>query len=249
MDRALFLAMSGAKQDMQAMQLRANNLANASSTGFKADLEQARAMQAYGEGLPTRVFNMTERPGYSFAQGSTITTGRDLDVAIKGDGWFSVLDRAGQQGYSRVGNLEIDRTGLLKNGNGQVMLGENDTPIIIPLPIAKVEIGTDGTVSVLPKGAPAEAMEQVGRLKMVRPDNRELFKDKDGVFKPIQPGVVFDGDAGVTLMNGALEGSNVNAVAEMVGLIDLQRHFEMQVKLMKTAEEMDQASSSLLRMS
>lgn len=248
MDRALFLAMSGAKQDMQALQLRANNLANASTTGFRADLEQARSMQAYGAGLPTRVFNMTERPGYSFAQGATITTGRDLDVTIKGDGWFSILDNAGQQGYTRVGNLEIDRTGLLKNGNGHVLLGENDTPIFIPLPVAKVEVGSDGTVSALPQGAPAETMEQIGRLKLVRPDNQSLFKDKNGVFKPIDAGTVFDADAGVTLMSGALEGSNVNAVSEMVGLIDLQRHYEMQVKLMKTAEEMDKASNSLLRM-
>lgn len=151
MDRALFLAMSGAKQDMQAMQLRANNLANASTTGFRSDLEQARAMQAYGEGLPTRVFNMTERPGYSFAQGSTITTGRELDVAIKGDGWLAVLDGTGQEGYTRVGNLKVDQTGMLQNGHGHVILGERDAPIILPLPVSKIEIGTDGTVSVLPQ--------------------------------------------------------------------------------------------------
>jgi len=103
MDRALYLAMSGAKQDMQAMQLRANNLANVSTTGFRADLEQSRSMQAYGEGLPSRVFNMTERPGYSFEQGSTITTGRNLDVAVQGEGWMSVLDSQGQEGYTRAG--------------------------------------------------------------------------------------------------------------------------------------------------
>lgn len=248
MDRALFLAMSGAKQDMQAMQLRANNLANVSTTGFRADLEQATAMQAYGQGLPTRVFNMTERPGYSFAQGPTITTGRDLDVAIKGQGWFEVQDKTGAVGYSRVGNLVVDQTGLLQNGYGQLILGENGAPIFLPLPVSKIQIGTDGTVSVLPQGAPPNAMEEVGRIKLVRPNNGDLFKDKNGVFKPITPGEVFDADASVSLLTGALEGSNVNAITEMTGLIDLQRHFEMQVKLMKTAEEMDQSSNSLLRM-
>ena len=248
MDRALFLAMSGAKQDMQALQLRANNLANVSTTGFRADLEQARAMQAYGEGLPTRVFNMTERPGYSFAQGPTITTGRDLDVAIKGDGWFSVLDPAGQEGYSRVGNLNVDETGLLQNGHGELILSQRGAPIFIPLPVSKIEIGSDGTVSVLPQGAPPEAMEEVDRIKLVRPKNDELYKDKSGLFKSIDPGAVFDEDASVTLLTGALEGSNVNAISEMTGLIELQRHFEMQVKLMKTAEEMDKSSESLLRM-
>ncbi|WP_434356355.1 flagellar basal-body rod protein FlgF [Parasalinivibrio latis] len=248
MDRALYLAMSGAKQDMYALQVRANNLANANTTGFRADMEQARSMQAYGEGLPTRVFSMTERPGYSFRQGSTITTGRDLDVAIEGDGWIAVLDGTGQEGYTRAGHLKIDQTGILQNDYGQSILGDNDAPIIVPLPISKIEIGKDGTVSVLPQGAPAEAIEEIGRIKLVRPDNRQLFKDNNGVFKPIQPGTVFDADASVTLLSGALEGSNVNPIEEMTSLIDLQRHFEMQVKLMKTAEELDQASTSLMRL-
>ncbi len=159
MDRALFLAMSGAKQNMQEMQLRANNLANVSTTGFRADLAQARSMQAYGEGLPSRVFAMTERPGHSFSQGSVVTTGRDLDITVEGDGWISVMDKAGQEGLTRNGNLHIDETGLLSNGSGHVVLGETGAPITLPIPLAKVEIGRDGTISVLPQGAPAEAME------------------------------------------------------------------------------------------
>jgi flagellar basal-body rod protein FlgF len=248
MDRALYLAMSGAKQDMQAMQLRANNLANVSTTGFRADLEQSRSMQAYGEGLPSRVFNMTERPGYSFEQGSTITTGRNLDVAVQGEGWMSVLDSQGQEGYTRAGHLKVDQTGLLQNSNGNLIVGENGGPIFIPLPAARIEVGKEGGVSVLPQGAPPDAMEVVDRIKLVRPDNQDLFKDKNGIFKPKEPGTVFPADAGVTLQTGALEGSNVNAVGEMTGLIDLQRHFEMQVKLMKTTEKMDESSSSLLRL-
>lgn len=248
MDRALYLAMSGAKQDMQAMQLRANNLANVSTTGFRADLSQARAMQVYGEGLPTRVFSMTERPGYNFAQGPTITTGRELDVAIKGEGWIAVQDAAGDEGYSRVGNLTVDKTGLLQNGHGDIVLGDGGAPIFLPLPVSKIEIATNGTIFVLPQGAPPEAMEEVGRIKLVRPKNDELYKDKSGLFKPIDPAMTFDADANVTLLTGALEGSNVNAITEMTGLIELQRHFELQVKLMKTAEDMDKASDSLLRM-
>ncbi|RXJ72898.1 flagellar basal-body rod protein FlgF [Veronia nyctiphanis] len=248
MDRALFLAMSGAKQDMQAMQLRANNLANVSTTGFRADLEQARSMQAYGEGLPTRVFSMTERPGFNSAQGSTVTTGRDLDVAIRGDGWMAVLDNQGQESYTRSGHLKVDETGLLQNTSGHLVAGESGAPIFIPLPVSKIEIGKDGTVSVLPKGAPPEAIQVVDRIKLVRPDNQELVKGSDGLFRSTQPGEIYPADAGVTLEKGMLEGSNVNAVGEMTSLIELQRHFEMQVKLMKTAEEMDQASSSLLRL-
>lgn len=118
MDRALFLAMSGAKQNMQALQLRANNLANVSTTGFRADLAQARSMQAYGDGLPSRVFSMTERPGHNFAQGSVITTGRDLDITVEGSGWISVLDHTGKEGLTRNGNLKIDQNGMLTNASG-----------------------------------------------------------------------------------------------------------------------------------
>ncbi|MCG7498479.1 flagellar basal body rod protein FlgF [Vibrio sp. Of7-15] len=249
MDRALFLAMSGAKQNMNAMQLRANNLANVSTTGFRADLAQARSMQAYGEGLPSRVFNMTEKPGQNFAQGSVITTGRDLDITIEGNGWMSVMDNTGREGLTRAGNLRIDQSGLLMNGSGHLVMGENDAPITLPLPLSKIEIGRDGTISVLEQGAPAEAIEVVDRIKLVQPDNRSLFKDTNGLFRSKDPAAVFEADAGVKILSGAVEGSNVNAVGEMTNLIDLQRQFEMQVKMMSTAEEMDKASDSLLRMS
>jgi len=249
MDRALFLAMSGAKQNMQEMQLRANNLANVSTTGFRADLAQARSMQAYGEGLPSRVFSMTERPGHSFAQGSVVTTGRDLDITVEGDGWISVMDKTGQEGLTRNGNLHIDETGLLSNGSGHAVLGEAGAPITLPIPLAKVEIGRDGTISVLPQGAPANAIEVVDRIKLTSTNNRDLFKDTNGLFRSKDPNVVFEADADVKIMTGAVEGSNVNAVSEMTNLIDLQRQFEMQVKLMSNAEDMDKASDSLLRMS
>jgi flagellar basal-body rod protein FlgF len=249
MDRALFLAMSGAKQNMQAMQLRANNLANVSTTGFRSDLAQARSMQAYGEGLPTRVFSMTERPGQNFAQGSVVTTGRDLDVTIQGDGWISVLDSAGQEGLTRNGNLRIDQNGLLMTSKGNLVLGESGAPITLPIPLNKIEVGKDGTISVVPQGAPADAMEVVDRIKMVKPDNRSLYKDSIGLFRAKDPNATYDAAADVQLLTGALEGSNVNAVGEMTSLIELQRQFEMQVKMMSTAEEMDKASDSLLRTS
>ncbi len=249
MDRALFLAMSGAKQNMQAMQLRANNLANVSTTGFRADLAQARSMQAYGEGLPSRVFSMTERPGSNFQQGSVITTGRDLDLTVQGDGWISVLDKSGTEGLTRNGNLNIDENGMLLNGNGHLVLGETGAPITLPVPLAKVEIGNDGTISVRPQGAPADAMEVVDRIKLVRPDNRSLYKDVNGLFHSKDPNATYDADASVKVLTRALEGSNVNAVGEMTSLIDLQRQFEMQVKMMSTAEDMDKTSDSLLRMS
>ncbi|CAM2799348.1 MULTISPECIES: flagellar basal body rod protein FlgF [Vibrio] len=249
MDRALFLAMSGAKQNMQAMQLRANNLANVSTTGFRADLAQARSMQAYGDGMPSRVFSMTERPGHNFQQGSVITTGRDLDVTIQDQGWISVLDNTGKEGLTRNGNMNVDVNGMLTTGNGNLVLGETGAPITIPIPVSKIEVGTDGTISVVPQGAPADAIEIVDRIKLTSTNNQSLYKDVNGLFRAKDPNAAYEMDAGVKLLTGALEGSNVNAIGEMTNLIDLQRQFEMQVKMMSTAEEMDKSSNSLLRMS
>ncbi len=192
---------------------------------------------------------MTERPGQNFAQGSVITTGRDLDVTIQGQGWISVMDKTGQEGLTRNGNLNIDPNGLLTNSAGHLVLGETGAPITLPIPISKVEIGNDGTISVVPQGAPADAIEIVDRIKLTRTDNQSLFKDTNGLFRSKTPNAAYEADAGVKLLTGSVEGSNVNAVGEMTSLIDLQRQFEMQVKMMSTAEEMDKASDSLLRMS
>jgi flagellar basal-body rod protein FlgF len=192
---------------------------------------------------------MTERPGNNFQQGSVITTGRDLDVTIQGDGWIAVQDKTGAEGLTRNGNLQIDQTGLLLNGNGHLVLGETGAPITLPVPVAKVEIGNDGTISVRPQGAPADAMEIVDRIKLVRPNNQDLYKDVNGLFRAKDPNTAYDADANVKILTRALEGSNVNAVGEMTSLIELQRQFEMQVKMMSTAEDMDKSSDSLLRMS
>lgn len=172
-----------------------------------------------------------------------------MDITIEGDGWIAVMDKIGKEGLTRNGNLKVDQNGLLTNANGHLVLGEGGAPITIPLPISKIEIGRDGTISVLPQGAPAEEMEQIDRVKLVKTDNSTLFKDTNGLFRHKDPNQAYDADATVQIMTGAIEGSNVNAVGEMTALIDLQRQFEMQVKMMSTAEELDKASDSLLRMS
>ena len=247
MDKLLYIAMSGAKENLNATAIRGNNLANAKTDGFKADMEQARAMQAFGEGMPTRVFAMTESPAQDFSAGPLITTGRDLDVAIEGKGWFVVQAADGSEAMTRAGALKIDPTGMLTNGAGHPVQGDNG-PIFLPLPLAKVEVGTDGSISALPQGAPANAIETVGRLRLVNPDIKDLKKGNDGMFR-MTNGQASEDDAGVKVVSGALEGSNVNSVSEMVDLISLQRQFDMQVKMMKTAEELDSSSDTLLRIS
>ncbi|GAA4890567.1 flagellar basal body rod protein FlgF [Ferrimonas pelagia] len=245
MDNYLYLAASGAKQNMNQLAVHANNLANAKSDGFKADMHQARSMQAYGEGLPTRVFAMTERAASDFDAGALKTTGRTMDVAIKGQGWMVVQDGQGGEALSRNGSLRFDELGMLLNGEGRPVLADNG-PVFAPLPIEKVEISTDGIISVRPQGAPANAMEQIGQLRLTNPPLNSLTKMEDGLFRRLD-GEPYLGAVEVALQSGALEGSNVNPVTELVGMIEAQRQFDMAVKMMKTAEENDKAHSQLMR--
>jgi flagellar basal-body rod protein FlgF len=246
MDKLLYISMSGAKENLNATAIRANNLANAKTTGFKHDIEQARSMQAYGEGLPTRVFSLTERPAQDFSHGPLITTARNLDVAVQGDGWFVVESKDGSPALTRAGSLQIDSAGMLRNASGQLVLGDGG-PIALPIPLDKLKIGNDGVITVHPKGAPSSVSEEAGRLQLVNPDMKNLVKSEDGLFR-LKDGGEFENDGNVTIASGMLEGSNVNAVSEMVDLITLQRQFDMQVKMMKTAEEVDTSQDRLLRL-
>lgn len=245
MDKFMYIAMSGAKQGMNALAVRANNLANANTDGFKSDMTQARAMQAFGEGMPTRVFSMLEMPGTNFDNGPIRTTGRNLDIAIKGDGWIAVQAPDGGEAYTRAGHLNFDETGLLLNSRGTPIMGEAG-PIVLPLPIDNVQISPDGIISVRPLGATAEVIEEVARIKFVNPGNDQMMRGEDGLFRQFS-GQPAPAAPEVRVESGAIEGSNVNAVHEMVAMIDIQRQYEMQVKMLKNAEEADKASSGLLR--
>lgn len=245
MDHLLYIAMSGAKENMNALAVRANNLANANTNGFKADLEQARSMQAFGDGLPSRVFAMTEMPSQNFDAGEIKVTENELDVAIQGDGWFAVEDADGQEAYTRSGNLKISVEGFLQTSSGRNVLSDGG-PVQLPVPLAKIDIAADGSIQAVPQGAPATAMLEVGRIKLVKPENQDMVKGNDGLFRR-KDGQLADVDVTVNLLSGALEGSNVNAVGEMTYLISLQKQFELQVKMMKTAEEMDRQQNQLLR--
>lgn len=245
MDKFLYISMSGAKENMNALAIHSNNLANANKTAFKASFEQARSMQVYGEGLPTRVFAVTEEPGQNFESGIMQTTGRDLDISVQGDGWFVVKSRLGDEAMTRSGGLNINQQGFLIDNNGSQLLDIKNNPIYVPLPVEKFNIRQDGMVEIRPEGAPAEAMEEVAQLKLVNPNIKDLMRGQDGLFRRID-GTNAVLDPNVRIQNGTLEASNVNLSSELVSLINLQRHFEMQIKMMKNAEEIDKASESLL---
>ncbi len=248
MDKLLYIAMSGAKENMNSLAVRSNNLANANTLGFKADFEQARAMQAYGDGLPSRVFSMSERPGQSYQQGSLQTTGRDLDVAVQGDGWLTVQDANGKEAYTRNGSLQVSPLGVLQTSTGLNVLDSNGQPITLPMPLEKIQITEDGTINARLEGAEPAAVENLQQLKLVNPVNKDLTKGEDGLFRRIDGGTE-TASANVRLASGALENSNVNVVEELTNLIKLQRQFETQIKMMATAEKNDESQNQLMKLS
>jgi flagellar basal-body rod protein FlgF len=241
----LYVAMAGARETMLAQGVNANNLANVSTTAFRADLAAARSMPLFGDGQPSRVYAMTERPGIDFRPGVVSQTGRELDVAIRGEGWIAVQARDGTEAYTRAGDLRVSTAGLLVTGAGHPVLG-NQGPIALP-PAKKVEIAVDGTVSVLPIDQNPNAVAVLDRIKLVNPPLNELEKSADGLLRSTANEVLVP-DAGVRLVTGALEASNVSAVEAMVEMVALSRRFETQIKLMQTAEQTDEAAARLLRL-
>ena len=244
MDRMLYVAMSGAKETLHAQGAVNHNMANASTTGFLADLQQFRSMPVFGAGHPTRVYAMSERPETSRVPGTMSHTGRDLDVAIKGEGWIAVQAPDGREAYTRRGDLEIDANGRLVNGAGLPVMGNNG-PIALP-PFDKIEIGADGTVSIRPKGEASDSLAEVDRIKLVKTPDTALEKGLDGLMRPAD-GQPLPGDASQRLVSGALVASNVDLVGEMVSMIELSRRFELQIQMMKTAEQTAASSATLLK--
>jgi len=244
MDRMLYVAMSGASETMLAQTANSNNLANANTTGFLSDLQQFRSMPVFGNGFPTRVYALSERPDIDFARGSIQATGRDLDVAVMDDGWMSVQAKDGTEAMTRAGDLQIDANGLLLTGTGLPVLGNNG-PIAIP-PAEKIEIATDGTISIRPLGQGPNELAVVDRIKLSAPQKADLEKGMDGLIR-LKSGAPAIADVDARLATGSLESSNVNTVNALVDMIELARKFEMQVKMMKTAEETDAASTTILK--
>jgi flagellar basal-body rod protein FlgF len=244
MDKGVYLLMSGARESMFAQARVSNNLANASTTGFRADLHNFRSMPSIGEGLESRVFVQSERPGYDLSEGGLMTTGNDLDVAIKGEGWITVQRPDGSEAFTRAGDLRVNVNGQLENSRGFQIMGDNG-PIAVP-PVEKLQIGADGTITILPVGAPKTALAILDRIKLVNPAATDVRKGSDGLFEMIS-GDLEVADGSVSLVTGALEGSNVNAISELTDMIALSRQFELKVKFMKNFKDLGDKTDQLMR--
>jgi len=238
--KLLYTALSGAEQSQTAMNIRANNLANINTNGFKADLDRAVAYKIEGVGYETRYLSQGAQSTTNFAAGDLEHTGRKLDIAIQGEGFISVQMPSGAEAYTRAGSMTLDSEGrAFINGNAVVADGAQLT-----LPeYQSVEIGNDGTVTAIPLGGGAQV--QVGQIKLVKPDAGNMVKGQDGLLH-LKTGGVGNQSEDVALVSGFLEGSNVNAVTELVSSMMVNRQFEFQIKMMKTADTLGQQGNKLI---
>jgi flagellar basal-body rod protein FlgF len=243
MDKLIYTAMSGASAAANRQAVLSNNLANTSTNGFRAELATYRAVPVRGDGSTTRVLALEATAGHLDTPGPLQRTGRNLDVATTGNAWLTVQGLDGTEAHTRNGAFEVSSTGTLVTGNGLTVLSDGG-PITIP-DGAEIAIGFDGTITAKVGNQPPSA---VGRLKMVTPTADDpLKRSDDGLFRATS-GDPLPTDANAKLTAGALEGSNVNAIETMVGMIQTARQFEVQMRLLQTAESNDRSAGQLLSM-
>lgn len=246
MDKSLYVAMTGASATLRSQTALSQNIANISTSGFKALLTQTDAFKVEGSGMPTRTDVVPGAEDFDHRMGPLMTTGNELDVALQEGHWLAVQDDQGGEAYTRFGELEVSANGVLMTKSGRPLLGQ-DGPLTVP-PFDKLTIGNDGTVSIVPQGQSAQTLAQVGRLRVVSEEGAEFKRGLDGLMRRAD-GQAAPPSAGDVVMTGVIEGSNVNAAQSLVDMIALSRSFEMQVRSIKTADENARASASLLRLS
>lgn len=243
MDRSIYVAMTGATQMMRAQTEVAHNLANADTVGFKAQMSAFQPLPVQGQGLGSRINGVAQGTGWDLRSGAQTDTGRPLDVAVQGDGWLAVQTADGGEGYTRAGQLQLDPDGVLTDVRGNPVMGDGG-PITVP-DATQISIGTDGTVSVVPKGQGPDTSSVIGKLKLVNPAPDQLQLGDDGLMH--LAGGVAQADPAVTVKSGALEASNVNPSQTLVQMIQLSRQYELQVRAIRTADDNAQSATRLLQ--
>jgi len=239
-ERYIYTAVSGAQHTLMAQQIRANNLANVNTTGFRADFERVGSYAVNGDGYNTRILAEEQGAGTHFSAGALTETGRTLDVAIRGEGLLAVATANGREAYTRAGNMVVESDGRL-TVNGRNVVGEGGE-IVLP-EYRDLDIGQDGTITIVPPGGGAQM--EVGRIKLVKPGTTDMTKGADGLIR-LRSGASAETDDTVVLASRHLEGSNVNAVDELINTMSLNRTFELQVRLMKAADEQAHTGEKLI---
>lgn len=245
MDRLIYTAVSGMNASLNRERVIASNMANAQTIGFKAEILQATPMTLEGPQLNVRAMTSTEVSGASMKDGEVAQTGNPLDIALQGDAMLAVQAPDGQESYTRRGDLSVTVTGVLQNGEGLPVIGNNG-PITVP-PGSKVTIAPDGNVLLTDPNARDLPPQAIDRLKLVSTTGTQIAKDLAGQFR-VKGGGVLPVDENARVIPGALEHSNVNASEVLVEMISAQRLFDMRTKLVQTASQLDEAGARLMRL-
>jgi flagellar basal-body rod protein FlgF len=245
MDRLIYSSLSGMRAAMSRQATTANNLANVNTPGFRSEMTSSQALWLKGDGFDARASNSEEVMSADMREGTVVETGRELDVAMTGEALLAVQSKGGEEGYTRRGDLQVSDSGLLTTGDGVPVLGDGG-PITIP-PATKVMIAADGSISIIPEGGDASQVQQVDRLKLVRSNGVDIAKGLDGVFR-VKGGGTLPSDPDARVRQGGLEGSNVNTSATLVDMIEASRDWDMQVKMMSAAQDIDKSSADLMRL-
>ncbi|MCX7166894.1 MAG: flagellar basal-body rod protein FlgF [Rhodocyclales bacterium] len=247
MDRLIYTAMTGASQMLNRQAAVAHNLANVNSAGYRAEEHRLRAVQvqsnAQQKGLATRAFAVDASTHTDFNPGPIMITGRPLDMAVQGTGWFALQMPDGSEAYTRNGGFETNVNGIVQTRNGVPVQGDGGS-IAIP-PDVKISIGVDGTISAAPETGAQNTVSVIGRIKLVNPPQTDLVRGEDGLFR-MRDGSAASTDESVQVAAGSLEGSNVNPAEQMVSMISLARQFEMQMKMLSMADANDRAATQVL---
>lgn len=246
MDRFLYLSMSGAKENLYAQAINNHNLANATTHGFRQSLADAYTEPVSGPVYDSRDYVQIKNQAIDFSHGALQSTGRDLDIAIEGEGFIAVQAPDGGEAYTRAGNLHIDVNGMLLTDRGLPVLGDGG-PIAVP-PNESLLIGRDGTITIRPLGAAPNALAAVDRIRLVDPDTKDLKRTDDGLIRA-EDGQAPEADANVRVVTGMLETSNVNTVAALTRMIELSRTYETQIKMMDSANDIEKSHNRLLAIS
>jgi flagellar basal-body rod protein FlgF len=247
MDKALYVAMTGARASLQAQGTVSHNLANSDTPGFKEALANTEAFRIQGPGYPSRIDALHVDAGFNRRIGAQQVTGNSLDLSLQPGNWLAVQAGDGSEAYTRGGALSLTPNGQLVTAEGNAVLDDNGNPLAVP-PYQAIEIGHDGTLSIIPQGEGPQTMAMIGRLRVVNAADDRLTRGLDGLMRNTDPQQPFTAAVGKSVDSGMLEASNVDAAGALVQMIQLQRQFEMQVKVIKHGDENARSANSLLRL-
>ena len=245
MDRLIYTSLTAMRGSMARQTATANNLANAQTPGFRAEISEAQSLWLRGDGANTRAFASENVITANMRTGTITHSGRDLDIALAGDAMLTVQAPNGEESYTRRGDLQISANGLLTTGDGHPVQGSAG-PITLP-PYDSVAIDAEGRIHIVPAGGDAAQPQEIDRLRLVTPTGSDIVKGLDGLFR-VKDGGILPDDPDARVINRSIEGSNVNATIALVEMIEASRSWDTQLKLIGDARDLDAASTDLMQL-